>query len=143
MSQQVLARDLLILGDSNIRRYLYRAGGAYSQTCDCWMARNMTEFGTAIKMVESTNYRIVVFAMLTNIVIDTGSSGHDHSTRMDAIEECISPLLKNLRYYLLSDAFVYVPFLSLSYEVVYPEFPCLPPQSLALPINPLLASGNI
>jgi hypothetical protein len=98
MSQQVLARDLLILGDSNIRRYLYRAGGAYSQTCDCGMARNMTEFGSTIKMVESTNYRIVVFAMLTNIVIDAGSAGNDHSTRMDAIEECLSPLLENLRY---------------------------------------------
>ncbi len=49
-------------------------------------------------MVESTNYRVVVFAMLTNIVIDAGSAGNDHSTRMDVIEECLSPLLENLRY---------------------------------------------
>jgi hypothetical protein len=97
MSQQVQARNLLILGDSNIRRYLYHSGGAYTQTCDCGMARNMTEFGENLKMVESKNYRIVIFAMLTNIVIDAGSVGHDHSTRMDAIEECVSPLLENLR----------------------------------------------
>ncbi len=57
----------------------------------------MTEFGTTLKMVESKNYRIIVFAMLTNIVIDAGSAGHDHSTRYDAIEECLSPLLENLR----------------------------------------------
>jgi hypothetical protein len=99
MSQQVLARDLLLLGDSNIRRYLYRAGGAYSQTCDCGMARNLTEFGSALKMVESKNYRIVVFAMMTNILIDAGSAGNDHSTRLDAIEECLSPLMENLRYF--------------------------------------------
>jgi len=100
MSQQVVARDLLILSDSNIRRYLYRAGGAYSQTCDCGMARSLTEFGSSLKMVDSTNYRIVVFAMLTNIVIDAGSSGNDHFTRMNAIEECLSPLLENLRCYI-------------------------------------------
>jgi hypothetical protein len=110
MSQQVLARDLLILGDSNIRRYLYRAGGAYSQTCDCGMARSLTEFGSALKMVDSTNYRIMVFAMLTNIVIDAGSSGNDHFTRMNAIEECLSPLLENLRYYISSPCidFMYI-----------------------------------
>jgi len=98
MSQQVQARNLLILGDSNIRRYLYRAGGAYSLTCDCGLARNMTEFGNSLKMVESTNYRIIVFAMLTNILIDAGSTGTDHTTRMDAIEECLNPLIENLRY---------------------------------------------
>jgi hypothetical protein len=97
MSQQTLVRNLLLIGDSNIRRYLYRSGGAYSQTCDVGVARNMTEFGTTLKMVESKNYRIIVFAMLTNIVIDAGSAGHDHSTRYDAIEECLSPLLENLR----------------------------------------------
>jgi hypothetical protein len=100
MSRQVLARDLLILGDSNIRRYLYRSGGAYAQTCDCGMARSMSEFGSSLKMVEATNYRIIVFAMMTNIVIDAGSTGNDHATRIDAIEECLSPLLENLRFIL-------------------------------------------
>jgi hypothetical protein len=98
MSQQVLARNLLILGDSNIRRYLYRAGGAYSQTCDCGMARNLSEFGNTLKMIENTNYRIIVFAMLTNIIIDAGSEGTDHDSRMNAIEECLNPLLENFRY---------------------------------------------
>jgi hypothetical protein len=86
MSRQVLSRDILILGDSNIRRYLYRSGGAYAQTCDFGMARSLTEFGTSLKMVESPNYRIMVFAMLTNIVIDAGSTGNDHFSRMEAID---------------------------------------------------------
>ncbi len=71
---QLIAKDLLIIGNSNIRRYLYRAGGAYSQACDCGIARNLTEFGNSLKMIESKNYRIVIFAMMTNIVIDTGST---------------------------------------------------------------------
>ncbi len=97
MSQQVNARNLLILGDSNVRRYLYRSGGTYSQTCDCGVVRNMTEFGNTLRMVEATNYRIIIFAMMTNIIIDAGSVGHDHTTRLNAIEECLSPLLENLR----------------------------------------------
>ncbi len=98
MSQQVRARNLLVLGDANVRRYLYQAGGAYSETCDCGVVRNLSEFGTSLKMVESTHYNIIIFAMLTNIVIDAGSEGTDHASRLNAIEECLSPLLENFRY---------------------------------------------
>jgi hypothetical protein len=98
MAQQVISRDVLILGDSNIRRYLNRCGGAYTLACDCGMARSMTEFGNSLKMVEAPNYRIVIFAMMTNIIIDAGSEGHDHQSRIDAIDECLSPLIENLRF---------------------------------------------
>jgi hypothetical protein len=94
---QLIAKDLLIIGDSNIRRYLYRSGGAYSQACDCGISRNLTEFGNSLKMIESKNYRIVIFAMMTNIVIDAGSAGHDQSSRLELIGECTSPLLENLQ----------------------------------------------
>jgi hypothetical protein len=97
MSQQVCARSLLVLGDSNVRRYLYRAGGAYSETCDCGIVRNLSEFGTSLKMVENTQYTTIIFAMLTNIVIDAGSEGTDQASRLNAIEECLSPLLENFR----------------------------------------------
>jgi hypothetical protein len=62
------------------------------------VVRNLSEFGTSLKMVESTHYNIIIFAMLTNIVIDARSEGTDHSSRLNAIEECLSPLLENLRY---------------------------------------------
>jgi hypothetical protein len=94
---QLLAKDLLILGDSNVKRYLYRAGGAYSQACDCGLARNMTEFGNTLNLLEAKDYRIVIFAMMTNIVIDAGSGGHDQASRLELIGECTSPLLENLR----------------------------------------------
>jgi len=87
---QLIAKDLLILGDSNVRRYLYRAGGAYSQACDCGQARNLTEFGNTLSMLEAKDYRIVIFAMMTNIVIDTGSAGHDQASRIELVGECIS-----------------------------------------------------
>ncbi len=69
MAQHV-ARDVLILGDSNVCRYLGQCGGAYTQACDCGLARNMSEFGSSLRMVEANNYRIVIFAMMTNVVID-------------------------------------------------------------------------
>ncbi len=101
MSRQVLSKDVLILGDSNIRRYLYLAGGAYSQTCACGVARNLAEFESSLKMIDASKYRLVIFAMMTNIVIDAGSAGHDLSSRLELIGECISPLIENLRYVLL------------------------------------------
>ena len=98
MSRQVVERDVLILGDSNVRCYLGRCGGAYTQACDCGLARNMSEFGNHLKMVDATNYRIVIFAMMTNILIDAGSEGHDHQSRIHAMDECLSPLIENLRF---------------------------------------------
>ncbi len=97
MARQVLSKDLLIIGDSNIRRYLYRSGGAYSQACDCGVARSLTEFEDTLKMIDSSKYRLVIFAMMTNIVIDAGSVGHDQASRMESIGECISPLVETLR----------------------------------------------
>ncbi len=97
MAQHVVARDVLLLGDSNVCRYLGRCGGAYTQACDCGLARNMSEFGSSLRMVEAANYRIVIFAMMTNIIIDAGSEGQDHHSRIHAVDECLSPLIKNLR----------------------------------------------
>ena len=97
MSRQVLSKDTLIIGNSNIRRYLYRSGGAYSQTCQCGLARNLTEFGETLSLLDSDNFRVVIFAMMTNIVIDAGSSGHDQSSRLELIGECTNPLLENIR----------------------------------------------
>jgi hypothetical protein len=48
-------------------------------------------------MIDATNYRIVIFAMMTNILIDAGSEGHDHQSRTLAMDECLSPLIENLR----------------------------------------------
>jgi hypothetical protein len=97
MAQHVISRDVLILGDSNVRRYLGRCGGAYTQACDCGLARNMSEFGSSLRMVEAASYRIVIFAMMTNILIDAGSEGQDHHSRIHAMDECLSPLIENLR----------------------------------------------
>jgi hypothetical protein len=97
MAQQVLSRDVLILGDSIVRRYLGRCGGAYTQACDCGLARNLSEFGSSLRMVEATHYRIVIFAMMTNIIIDAGNEGQDHHSRIHAVDECLSPLIENLR----------------------------------------------
>jgi hypothetical protein len=97
MARQLVAKDVLLIGDSNVRRYLFRSGLHYAQSGEIGVARNQSEFNEALKLIQPDKYRIVVFAMLTNLVIDAGESGHDHSTRLSAIDEYLGGLLQTLR----------------------------------------------
>jgi hypothetical protein len=97
MSCQTQVRDVLIIGDSNVRRYLFRAGLHYAQSTDFGVARNQPEFDEAIKLMQPDKYRIVVFAVLTNLVVDAGETAPDQSRRLLAIEECLSNFIQSLR----------------------------------------------
>jgi hypothetical protein len=97
MARQLQAKDVLIFGDSNVRRNLTRAGRSYSQSAVFRSARSLTEFSEAVKVIETDTYKIVIFAMLTNIVVDAGSSAKDHLARIQAITDCLEPLFKDLR----------------------------------------------
>jgi hypothetical protein len=90
-------RDTLIIGDSNIRRNLSRAGKLYAQTTDCGLARNLAEFTAVCQQLEPGKYKAVIFAMMTNILVSAGDTGYDHPTRMTAISECLGPLIRNIR----------------------------------------------
>jgi hypothetical protein len=98
MARQIHARDILIIGDSNIRRNLARSGRHYSQSADIGSARNLAEFAEAVKLIEPEKYRIVIFSMLTNIVIDAGSPLLDPFARIQAISDCLGPLFQDIRY---------------------------------------------
>jgi hypothetical protein len=98
MSRQIHARDILIIGDSNVRRNLARSGRHYSQSADIGSARNLSEFAEAVKLIQPDKYRIVVFAMLTNIVVDAGSPVLDPSARVQAISDSLGPLFQDIRY---------------------------------------------
>jgi hypothetical protein len=97
MAQQAKVREVLIVGDSNVRRHLFRTGRSYAQAADCAQARNLDEFAEACQKISPDNYKLVVFAMLTNIVVTAGSSGHDHDSRMLAIDECLDTLISDIR----------------------------------------------
>jgi len=97
---QILAKDILIIGDSNVRRYLFRPGKHYAQCSDFGVARNNTELAEALKLIVTDKYRIVIFAMLTNLVVDAGFAsgvGPDQTTRLNDISESTSNLLQELK----------------------------------------------
>jgi hypothetical protein len=68
MARLLHAKDILIIGYSNDRRHLSRSGRSYSVTAECGTARNLSEFAEAAKMLEPDKYKIVIFAMLTNVM---------------------------------------------------------------------------
>jgi hypothetical protein len=74
MSRQLIAKEVLILGDSNVQRHLLHSGKYYSQQSDCEVSRNVSEFTTVLNTIPQNKYKLVIFAMLTNIVVDAGQS---------------------------------------------------------------------
>jgi hypothetical protein len=97
MSRQTEIRDVLLIGDSNVRRHLFRAGRHYAQSSDYLVARNTVELEEALKKIKPDQYRVVVFAMLTNLVVEAGSAGTDTDSRMVAISEYLGSLLQELK----------------------------------------------
>ena len=89
-------RELLILGDSNVKRFYSRIGLTQAQTLDFVQARNMTELSTALTAFKST-YKIVVLAFLTNLVIDSGDSAVNDVDRMSNIEETFNTVIPMIR----------------------------------------------
>ncbi len=99
MARQLQAsKDLLIFGDSNVERNMLHTGRAYSQSSASVPARNLAEFNQALLQLQPGQYRIVVFAMFTNIVISAGNSVHstDLTTRLSAVEACLKSLIQTI-----------------------------------------------
>lgn len=89
-------RDLLILGDSNVKRFYSRIGLTQAQTIDFVQARNMGEVETALGSVKNS-YKIVVLAFLTNLVIDSGSSASNDVDRQSNIEEAFNTVVPMIK----------------------------------------------
>jgi hypothetical protein len=92
------AKDLLILGDSNVERNILHTGRLYSQTSESIPDRNITELNQALTQLQPGKYKIVVFAMLTNLVINAGNSStlNNPATRLAAIEASLKTLFRTL-----------------------------------------------
>jgi len=99
MSRQLQAnKELLIIGDSNVERNLLHTGRLYCQYAESVPARNLSELGTAVSLIQPSKHRAVVFAMMTNIVINAGSSIStlDPSARLIAVEACLKSLFRDI-----------------------------------------------
>jgi hypothetical protein len=99
MSRQLQAKkEILIIGDSNVERNLLNTGRLYCDFAESAPARSVAELSKAVVQIQPTKHKVVVFAMLTNIVINAGNSVStlDPSARLIAIEACLKSLFKDI-----------------------------------------------
>jgi hypothetical protein len=99
MSRQAqISKDLLLIGDSNVERNLLHTGRLYCQQSESVLARNISELNEALKNLPQNKYKIIIFAMLTNIVITAGNTAPANTAeaRLLVIEACLKDLIRTL-----------------------------------------------
>jgi hypothetical protein len=99
MARQLQAnKELLIIGDSNIERNILHTGRLYCQLAESVPARNLAELSQAVGQIQPSKHKVVVFAMLTNLVINAGNaiSTLDLSPRLVAVEAFLKTLFKDI-----------------------------------------------
>jgi hypothetical protein len=99
MARQLQAnKELLIIGDSNIERNILHTGRLYCQLAESVPARNLTELSRAVGHIQPNKHKVVVFAMLTNLVINAGNAVSTLvvSDRLIAVEACLKALLRDI-----------------------------------------------
>ncbi len=99
MARQLQAnKELLIIGDSNIERNMLHTGRLYCQLAESVPARNLAELSRAVGQIQPSKHKVVVFAMLTNLVINAGNaiSTLDLNPRLVAVEAFLKTLFKDI-----------------------------------------------
>jgi hypothetical protein len=99
MSRQLqTSKELLIIGDSNVERNLIHTGRLYCLQSESLPARNLAEFHQVLSQLQPNKYKIVIFAMLTNIIISAGNSVSVNQTaaRLLTIEACVKKLIRSI-----------------------------------------------
>jgi hypothetical protein len=92
-----VSKELLIIGDSNVEHNILHAGHLYSHYASSVLARNLSEFATALGALKPNTHRTVVFAMFTNIVANAGRTlSQDLSTRLSAVEACLKQVVNSI-----------------------------------------------
>jgi len=91
-----MAKLLLLVGDSNVRRYFDRLSSAYCNEVDFVQARNLTEWSEAAPTCKK-GYQMVTFSFLTNLIIESGGSGANDSDRLDAIGPALRTVISAIK----------------------------------------------
>jgi len=105
-----MAKQLLLVGDSNVRRYFDRLSGAYGAEVDFVQSRKDSEWLEAVPNCKK-GYRIVTYSFLTNIIIDAARDGTSDDERVDLISPVLKTILMTMKWVLF--AFISVSFMSL------------------------------
>ncbi len=87
-----------MLGDSNVERNILHTGRLYCQMAESVPARNITELSNAVNQIQPAEHKVVVLAMLTNIIVNSGNAiaTLDPSARLIAVEACLKGLFTDL-----------------------------------------------
>jgi len=90
-----MSKQLLLIGDSNVRRYFDRIRGVVGEV-DFAQARNLSEWSEALLSCQK-NYRIVTYSFLTNLIVDSGSQGVTDDDRLDQIDQVLGVVIQAMR----------------------------------------------
>jgi len=93
-----MAKDLLIIGDSNVTRHYARLGYQV-QNVTVVQARNLSEITEALKAINSS-FKIIVFACLTNLLVASGEAGASSAERLAAVSDQLNVFIPMLRFVL-------------------------------------------
>lgn len=92
-----MSKIFLLLGDSNVRRWIPNLGGHYRSIMEFVPAHNTLELSNALTKINSS-YQTVIFAGLTNILVGAASEATTNSDRLEAISQSLNATLTSLRY---------------------------------------------
>ena len=97
MASQLQAKDFLVLGDSNVGRYYTKIGLHQAQGLDFIHARNTEEVSNALSKI-NRNYKFVVMAFWSNLVVAAGDRGSNDVDRMSEIDETFNQIIPLVRF---------------------------------------------
>ena len=90
-----MSREVLIIGDSNVRRFYNKLGRQVKQL-EFIQDRNLEEASAAFELVKP-DYKFVVFAFVTNLIINAGEEAQNAVDRVNSISEMFDNLLGIMR----------------------------------------------
>jgi len=75
-----MAKQLLLVGDSNVRRYFDRLSGIVGAEVDYLQTRNIAEWKEAMPRCKR-GHKIVTYSFLTNVIIDAAKDSNNDEDR--------------------------------------------------------------
>lgn len=96
MASQIQAREYLVLGDSNVRRFYTKIGLSQAQNLEFSQVRNVDELSTALSSIKRS-YKFVVMAFWSNLIVDAGETASNDVDRMTAIDDMFNSIIPLLR----------------------------------------------
>lgn len=91
-----MSKILLLIGDSNVKRWITHLGDPYQAAMDFAPAHNAEELPTALAKVNAS-YQMVSIACLTNIIVGAGADVISSSERMEKIQTAVSAVLQIIK----------------------------------------------